>query len=167
METLFSILQWALPGGGLGVAIGWLLSKNIRKTREAKEIHDTYKTMYRDVQSTLLDLQAQNDELVKTMARFKRAVYRASVCRYWPQCPVRNELRQQKNGTSGGGFDGANLRQPRRCLKAARGGHKFGPLCMAIRSISQPFATVCCGRWKYTKGAPSGRKKRIRSCALA
>ena len=117
METLFSILQWALPGGGLGVAIGWLLSKNIRKTREAKEIHDTYKTMYRDVQSTLLDLQAQNDELVKTMARFKRAVYRASVCRYWPQCPVRNELRQQKNGTSGGGFDGANIRQPRRDRK--------------------------------------------------
>lgn len=112
METLFQILQWALPTGGVGLAIGWLLSRNIRKTREAKEIHDTYKAMYEDVQQTLFDLKDEYDRLFKKMSRLERAVYRASGCRYWSQCPVRNELRKQQKGA--GNANRANIRQPKR-----------------------------------------------------
>jgi hypothetical protein len=91
-DTLTSILQWLIPSGGLGAVIAWITSRRIRSTRVVKEVHDTYKTMYGDVQHTLLEIRNENEKLYKAVNKLERAVSRATMCRYWDSCPVRAEL---------------------------------------------------------------------------
>lgn len=98
-ETLTTLLQWLIPAGGFGTVIVWLTSKNLRNVRTAKEVHETYKVLYENIQQTLIELQDENKKMYKVVARLERAVNRASVCRYYDHCPVRDEL--QKSGQAG------------------------------------------------------------------
>jgi hypothetical protein len=111
-DTLTNILQWLIPSGGLGAVIAWLFSKVLRKLRETKEIHDTYKTLYEDISKTLISLQNEIDELHKELGRFRRAVSKIYGCRYYPDCPVQREL---QNGETNGGRNKERkpVRQPR------------------------------------------------------
>lgn len=90
-ELFLQVLHWAVPGG-LGAACLWLLSRDVRRVRTAKEIHDTYKQMYEDVSSTLTALRDDYDKIYKICFRMERAMSRAPMCRYWVQCPIRVEL---------------------------------------------------------------------------
>ena len=54
MDVMTDILQWVLPSGAIGSVVTWLFGRTLRRTREAKEIHDTYKQMYEDVSSSLV-----------------------------------------------------------------------------------------------------------------
>ncbi|MBR8726485.1 hypothetical protein [Bacteroides pyogenes] len=96
-ETLSTILQWLLPAGGLGSVIVWLTNKTLRNARTTKEVHETYKILYENIQQTLIELQDENKKMYKAMGKLERAVNRASVCRYYEHCPVRVEL-QDKQG---------------------------------------------------------------------
>ena len=60
IDSLITLLQWLLPTGSVGAVIVWLTSKTLRQARTAKEVHDTYKAMYEDVQGTLINLQHDN-----------------------------------------------------------------------------------------------------------
>ncbi len=91
IETLLSVLEWAVPSGIVGT-VTWLVSREVRHASTAKKVHDTYKTMYEDVSSTLTELRQDYDKIYKICTRMERALTRASVCRYWPQCPIRDEL---------------------------------------------------------------------------
>ena len=91
VDTLLQILQWAVPGG-IGATVTWLVSREVRHAATARRVHDTYKTMYEDVSSTLTELRQDYDKIYKICIRMERALTRASVCRYWPQCPIRDEL---------------------------------------------------------------------------
>ena len=100
IETILQYLQWAVPGG-LGAAVAWLLSRNVRSAREAKEVHDTYREMYGDVSRELQEMRKENERLYKAICRLERTVSRATACRYWSQCPVRSELPDtQERGTN-------------------------------------------------------------------
>ena len=42
-ETIFQILQWAIPSGGIGAAIAWIANRRLRTVEEKKKVEDTYK----------------------------------------------------------------------------------------------------------------------------
>ena len=94
-DILLQVLHWAVPGG-VGAALSWLLSHQVRQARDARSVHDAYKQMYEDVSGHLTDLRQDYDKLFKVCTRLERALSRASVCRYWPQCPIRDELPEYK-----------------------------------------------------------------------
>jgi hypothetical protein len=98
-DTLTNILQWLIPSGGLGAVIAWIASRRVRNTKIVKEVHDTYKTMYEDVQHTLLENRNENEKLYKAVNKLERAVSRATMCRYWDSCPIRAELPDGKGIT--------------------------------------------------------------------
>lgn len=107
-DFIWQIAQWLVPAGGLGAVAVWLTSWVIRNTRTAKEVHDTYKTMYEDIQGTLIELQNENKKLYKAVSKLERAVSKATTCRYFADCPMRGELQEQTDGTN----DYRPLRQP-------------------------------------------------------
>jgi len=90
--SIVDILQWLIPSGGLGAAIAWLASRSVRKARTVKEVHDAYKTMYEDVQKSLIEIRHENEKLYKAIHKLERAVNRATLCGYWDTCPVRSVL---------------------------------------------------------------------------
>lgn len=99
METLLTLLQWLIPSGGIGALLVWLTSRTLRQTRESKEVHDTYKAMYEDVQATLHTLQDENNKMQLSVASLRRLVLRSTTCRYFVHCPLRSELQTSGIGT--------------------------------------------------------------------
>jgi DNA anti-recombination protein RmuC len=105
-DTILQILMWAVPSGGIGAAIAWIANKNVRQAKTAKEVHDTYKTMYADVSEVLMKVQKENeklngkvDELSKenertrrSLNRLCRAIEAIQLCPHRTSCPVRGEL---------------------------------------------------------------------------
>lgn len=108
METILQILQWAVPGG-IGGAVMWLLSREVRSAHTAKEVHDTYKDMYSDVSQSLTSMREENEKLYNAILRLENAVRRANTCRYWDTCPIRSELPQSAKRR---GADDIQRRQP-------------------------------------------------------
>lgn len=120
MATILQILMWAIPSGGIGAAIAWIANKSIRQAKTAKDIHDTYKTMYADVSEVLMKVQKENnklngkvDELTKenertrrSLNRLCRAIEAIQLCPHSATCPVRGELSltedDDKRGTEAG-----------------------------------------------------------------
>lgn len=96
MNSIVDVLYALLPAGSLGAVIGWFLNKRLRYARQAKEIHDTYKVMYEDVQKTLNDFRNENKRLYTAVTRLEKAVSCASTCPHWDNCPIRVELRKNK-----------------------------------------------------------------------
>ena len=120
-DTLFQILTWAIPSGGIGAAIAWIANRRSRMTKTTKEVHDTYKVMYEDISRLLLETQKKYEEtsekieeLSKENARTRSALNRLSraveaiqLCPYRRDCPVRLELQDgegtdQRRNTGGG-----------------------------------------------------------------
>lgn len=60
-ETIMEIIQWAIPSGGIGAAIAWIMNRKAAAAKEAKSVHDTYKLMYEDVSRELLATQQKMD----------------------------------------------------------------------------------------------------------
>ena len=113
---ILSILQWLVPSGALGGVVVWLTNRTIRQTRTIKEAHDTYKVMYNDVTETLIKVQDEqkqtNIELNKAIQQLNRTLQRAMRCRYYHQCPIRDELQKPE------GFD---PHKPKRQPSAKKG----------------------------------------------
>ena len=120
MAEILNILQWVIPSGGIGAAIAWLVHRKVLNARDAKTIHDTYKKMYEDVsehltkinekyeklQDEINRLRETNDELERQVKALKRAMQTIRRCKYYDQCPVRDELRDGKKIDSASGDDG-------------------------------------------------------------
>ena len=129
-ETILQILTWAIPSGGIGAAIAWLANRNVRKTTEAKQIHDTYKEMYEDVSAELRAIRNENGEILeradkssqesrtlkRALDRLSRAIEAIQFCPYRAECPVRAELQDgEEYGVVGGVERGpVSYRQPRK-----------------------------------------------------
>lgn len=106
MADIMTILQWAIPSGGIGAAISWIANRKAATAKTAKAVHDTYHAMYDDVSALLLDTQKKYEENTKIMeslqqenSRTRRAINRLSraieaieLCPHRNDCPVRNEL---------------------------------------------------------------------------
>lgn len=117
-DIILQILQWAVPGG-IGGCVTWLVSRQIRRTRVVKEVHDTYKEMYHDISSEIIELRKENQQILSKSERIaeesrglKRSLDRLSraieSCPYRTDCPIRSELQD----TAGNG-NNTRQRQPK------------------------------------------------------
>lgn len=93
-DSILQLLQWLVPTGGVGMLLGWITSTRLRHARTAKEVHDTYKTMYDDVHNELTKLAGENSDINLRLARLEQAIARGPGCHLWPHCPIRLQLQR-------------------------------------------------------------------------
>lgn len=114
-DTILQILQWAIPSGGIGAAIAWIANRKAREAKTAKEVHDTYKTMYEDISTLLVETQkkyeetkeqiealgAENSRTRRALNRLSRAIEAIQVCPHRANCPVSGELSLDEEADDG------------------------------------------------------------------
>ena len=114
-DTIFQILQWAIPSGGIGAAIAWIANRRLRTVEEKKKVEDTYKQMYDMVSAELVGLQKQNrinyetmeelrsenDKTRRALNRLSRAIEAIQLCPHRAACPVSGELSLDEDGVRG------------------------------------------------------------------
>ena len=106
MDTILQILQWAIPSGGIGAAIGWIVNRKAHEAKTAKDVHDTYKAMYEDISRVLEETQKKYEKIQKlfedassetadlrrAVNRLQRAITSAKRCKHYDSCPISDEL---------------------------------------------------------------------------
>lgn len=130
-DILMSILQWAIPSGGIGAAIAWVANRKVKEAEQAKKIHDTYKEMYGDISEELLTKQRELNESAKENARaieklnkenaltrsalnrLSRAIEAIQLCPHRASCPVSGELRQSETLAGETASTGADAAEPK------------------------------------------------------
>ena len=114
-ETIFQILQWAIPSGGIGAAIAWIANRRLRTVEEKKKVEDTYKQMYDMVSAELVglhnknrinyekmeELRGENDKTRRALNRLSRAIEAIQLCPHRVNCPVSSELSLSEDGDKG------------------------------------------------------------------
>ena len=90
------ILMTALSSGTVFTGLSWWLNKKLRQAKAAKEMQDVYKTMYENLQSTILKFQDENQKLYRAVARLERAVTQATTCKHYDDCPIREQLQEHR-----------------------------------------------------------------------
>lgn len=114
-DTIFQILQWAIPSGGIGAAIAWIAEKKTRDAKTAKEVHDTYKAMYEDISALLVETQkkyeetkeqietlgTENSRTRRALNRLSRAIEAIQICPHRANCPVSDELSLDEEADTG------------------------------------------------------------------
>ena len=96
MEQLWSILVSALSGGFAVQLINIWRNRKLSKARQGSNIDTAYIENINMLREELVKIQDENRKLYKAIARLDRTVAKASACRYWDNCPIRDEL--QKSG---------------------------------------------------------------------
>lgn len=114
-ETIFQILQWVIPSGGIGAAIAWIANRRIRTVEEKKKVEDTYKQMYDMVSAELVglhkqnqinygkieELRTENDRTRRALNRLSRAIEAIQLCPHRVSCPVSSELSLDEEADTG------------------------------------------------------------------
>lgn len=118
MDVL-ELLKYCLPSGFLASMVTWLVNKKLYHTRTGKEVHDIYKTMYEDLNETIINQQKQTNELRKTLSKLQQILVSASSCKYYPRCPMRLHYKENR-ATDYDLFDGGNKASGKRDAPAAR-----------------------------------------------
>ena len=114
-ETIFQILQWAIPSGGIGAAIAWIANRRLRTVEEKKKVEDTYKQMYDMVSAELVglhkqnrinyekmeELRGENDKTRRALNRLSRAIEAIQLCPHRAAGPVSGELSLSEDSDKG------------------------------------------------------------------
>lgn len=136
------ILQWAIPSGGIGVAIAWVANRKANNARQAKSVHDTYKVMYEDISRLLVETQVKYDESTRlteklvsennltrrALNRLSRAIEAIQLCPHRAACPVSGELSLSEDGDANDSAnDGAKPdKRDRKGQQRKSDAHKYG-----------------------------------------
>lgn len=96
MDELWNILAAAGSGGLLVQFFNWLRNRKLSKARQGSDIDTAYLDNINILREELIKIQDENRKLYRAIARLDRTVARATSCRHWDDCPIRNEL--QKSG---------------------------------------------------------------------
>lgn len=99
MDSLMQILGYIFPAGlgtALGATFGWFLNRRLSKVRQGSDIDAAYLDNINMLRDELIKIQDENRKLYRAIARLDRTVAKATSCRHWDNCPIRNEL--QKSG---------------------------------------------------------------------
>lgn len=99
-QLLLDIMKWLLPTGCLGSVVAWLINRTNHELRQIKESHDVYKAMYEDLKNTLQDEIEEKKQLRRAVGRFERAISKVFNCKYYPNCPVNIELKENNERSS-------------------------------------------------------------------
>lgn len=131
-DTIMTILQWAIPSGGISAAIAWIANRKVKQAESDKQVHDTYKKMYEDISTELLKTQKRVDESNRENARaieelnrenvltrralnrLSRAVEAIQLCPHRANCPVSSELQNGEDADSDGAARSGKKRQQRK-----------------------------------------------------
>lgn len=97
MDELWNILAAAGSGGLLVQFFNWLRNRKLSKARQGSDIDTAYLDNINILREELIKIQDENRKLYRAIARLDRTVARATSCRHWDDCPIRNEL--QKSGS--------------------------------------------------------------------
>ena len=114
-DTIFQILQWAIPSGGIGAAIAWIANRRLRTVEQKKKVEDTYKQMYDMVSAELVglhkqnrinyekmeELRGENDKTRRALNRLSRAIEDIQLCPHRNNCPVSSELSLSEDSDKG------------------------------------------------------------------
>lgn len=73
-ESFITLLQWLLPTGGIGTLLGWLVSSRLRRMREEKEEHESYRLMYHEAMDDFNQLRNEKRKLEREIAELKEDV---------------------------------------------------------------------------------------------
>ena len=146
-DIILQFLTWAIPSGGIGAAIAWFINRKAHNAEAAKTVHDTYKKMYEDVSSLLMDtrkkyeetyekieeLSQENARTRSALNRLSRAVEAIQLCPYRSECPVRGELQKQgdaqlpadRTGSRGGSEANTRAGGRRQRNTGGKASHRF------------------------------------------
>lgn len=111
-DTILQFLQWAIPSGGIGAAIAWIVNRRVRTAENKKKVEDTYKQMYDMVSTELIELQKksndnydkmeqlrlEHDKTRRALNRLSRAIEAIQLCPHRAACPVSRELQVETDG---------------------------------------------------------------------
>lgn len=97
MSELWNILTSVVSGGLVVQVINWYRNRKLSKARQGSDIDATYIDNINMLREELIKIQDENRKLYRAIARLDRTVAKATSCRHWDNCPIRNEL--QKSGT--------------------------------------------------------------------
>ena len=81
----------------VGAIFGWIVNRRLSKARKGGDIDAAYLDNINMLREELIKIQDENRKLYRAIARLDRTVAKATSCRHWDDCPIRNEL--QKSGT--------------------------------------------------------------------
>lgn len=95
-DLIMQILQWLIPIGSVGSVAAWLVRRDTRKDRIAKERNDIYKEMYDNISGTLIELQNENKRLYKAIRQLNQTIQKATGCPHYAACPMRDELQKSE-----------------------------------------------------------------------
>jgi hypothetical protein len=111
LSEVLSLLQWAVPAGGIGAAVAWMANRKVVAAKATKAVHDTFKAMYADVSvvleqtqkkcnalsDSLDDLKSKHNELQRNFTELEDTLSKAPDCSYYRYCPMRRELQKRAN----------------------------------------------------------------------
>lgn len=120
MDKVVELLMYCLPSGVFASIATWLVNRKLYHTRTRKEVHDTYKAMYEDLSTTIINQQQQTNELRKTLAKLQQALVTATTCKYYSRCPMRLQYNKADSSAIIEGYTGANTGNHQRDAPAAR-----------------------------------------------
>lgn len=94
VDTILQFLAWAIPSGGIGAAIAWIANRKVKQAESAKQIHDTYKTMYQDISKEWVDTQEKLEKAQRNMQRQSKTPTRRTPAHATPStvCRVPSRL---------------------------------------------------------------------------
>lgn len=96
MDELWNILAAAGSGGLLVQFFNWLRNRKLSKARQGSDIDTAYLDNINILREELIKIQDENRKLYRAIARLDRTVARATSCRHWDDCPIRNELQKSR-----------------------------------------------------------------------
>ncbi len=161
VDTLMQFLTWAIPSGGIGAAIAWIANRKVKAAESAKQVHDTYKSMYEDISRELLTTQRKVDDTTKATedlrdenARTRRALNRLSkaieaiqICPHRSSCPVSSELRlDEEDADPADGVPRAKKRQQRKPRQPERDNKPHGEDGQSAGDMGEPVDGASAGQ---------------------
>ena len=116
LDTIMTLIQFALPAGFLGSVITWLLTPRLRKAKNKHSEESIYKMMYDGMRKDILSLQRDYQKMNLRLHTLERKIYEAARCPHFSaNCPMFDILQEQSDDdeeehdsehNSESGFDG-------------------------------------------------------------
>lgn len=95
-ETFKEVIIWCFTSGTISAVVTWFIGRKQNRAKASKEVESIYKEMLDDVKDTLNKLSKDYNELYDMQLATQKAVAQSGVCTHIAICPVRHELRRQK-----------------------------------------------------------------------
>ena len=149
LTLLQSLWDWLLPAGWLATAIAWWRDRKVYQVRAVKETEGTYKALYDDLSSTVLELSKQLKRQNERNINHETALRKIHACRYADRCPALIWMRQQQKGQLGNRPLGQSPTERNRANNLRAGPEEDGGAegeCGTVDAAEEPSRRIRVGR---------------------